>query len=76
MPIASLDLVALGDTIVPVVIWMLIATVLLVGAMKLFDLMTPGKLHEQVFHDKNVAAAVVYGAALIAFAIVISASMH
>ena len=76
MLLAIVDLASLGATLVPVVIWTLIASVLLVLAMKLFDLMTPGKLHEQVFRDKNVAAAIVYGAALVAFAIVICASMH
>jgi putative membrane protein len=56
--------------------WTLFGVVLSVVALKFFDLITPGKLWEQVFKDRNMAAAVVYGAALVASAIIIASAMH
>ena len=76
MTLALLDWGGFGATALQVTAWTVLAAALLVGALKVFDLLTPGKLHDQVFTERNVAAAVVYGAALIAFAIVISAAMH
>ena len=63
-------------SIVSVVLWTLFAVVLLAGAMKIFDFLTPGKLEDQVFKDQNTAAAIVYGGAFVAFAIVIASAMH
>jgi uncharacterized membrane protein YjfL (UPF0719 family) len=56
--------------------WAFFGIVLCVAALKLFDLITPGKLQDQVFKDGNTAAAVVYGAALLASAIIIASAMH
>jgi uncharacterized membrane protein YjfL (UPF0719 family) len=56
--------------------WTLLACCLLIVSMKLFDLLTPGKLAEHVFKDGNIAAAIVYGSALIALAVVIASAMH
>ncbi|HVU36446.1 MAG TPA: DUF350 domain-containing protein [Opitutaceae bacterium] len=56
--------------------WTLFGCILLVLALKLFDALTPGKLQEQVFRDRNTSAAVVYGAALVGFAIIIASAMH
>jgi uncharacterized membrane protein YjfL (UPF0719 family) len=63
-------------SVISVALWTLFAVVLLAGAMKLFDLLTPGKLEEHVFKDQNVAAATVYAGAFVAFAIVIASAMH
>ena len=56
--------------------WAFFGVVLCVAALKLFDLITPGKLEVQVFKDGNTAAAIVYGAALLASAIIIASAMH
>lgn len=56
--------------------WVLFACFLLVAGLKLFDLLTPGKLHDQVFGDRNVAASVVYGSVVIALAIIIASALH
>lgn len=64
------------SSVLSVVLWTLIAVVLLAGAMRLFDLLTPGKLEDHVFKDENTSAAIVYGCAFIAFAIVIASAMH
>ena len=63
-------------TAAAVVGWVLFGCILLVGAMKIFDLLTPGKLEQLVFAEKNVAAAVVYSGALLAIAVVIASAMH
>ena len=63
-------------TIASVAGWALFGVVLCVVALKLFDLITPGKLHEHVFKDGNTAAAIVYGSALIASGIIIASAMH
>jgi uncharacterized membrane protein YjfL (UPF0719 family) len=56
--------------------WAFFGIVLCVAALRLFDLITPGRLQEQVFKDGNTAAAIVYGAALLASAIIIASAMH
>ncbi len=56
--------------------WALFGIVLCVISLKLFDLITPGRLQDQVFKDANTAAAIVYGAALLASAIIIASAMH
>ena len=62
--------------VLAVALWALIGSVLLILGVKLIDKLTPGKLEEHVFKDQNIAAAVVYGSALIALAIIISSAMH
>jgi uncharacterized membrane protein YjfL (UPF0719 family) len=66
----------LGATVLQVALWTVIGCLFLAGAMKLIDLLTPGKLQDQVFKDENVAAAIVYGAAFVGIAIVIASAMH
>ena len=56
--------------------WALFGILVCVAGLKLIDWLTPGKLEEQVFGEKNVAAALVYGAAFIAIAIIIHGAMH
>jgi uncharacterized membrane protein YjfL (UPF0719 family) len=56
--------------------WAIFGVVLCVISLKIFDLITPGKLQEHVFKDENTAAAIVYGAALVASAIIIASAMH
>jgi len=59
-----------------VTLWVLFGCLLLVGGLKLVDWLTPGKLEQQVFIEKNLAAAVVYGGAFVAIAIIIASAMH
>jgi uncharacterized membrane protein YjfL (UPF0719 family) len=56
--------------------WAFFGIVLSVAALRLFDLITPGRLQDQVFKEGNTAAAIVYGAALLASAIIIASAMH
>ena len=61
---------------VQVALWAFYAVGLCVVSLKLFDKLTPGKLEDHVFKDQNIAAAVVYAGAFVAFAIVIASAMH
>jgi uncharacterized membrane protein YjfL (UPF0719 family) len=56
--------------------WAIFGVLLSVLALKLFDLLTPGKLEVLVFKEGNTAAAIVYGAALITCGIIIASAMH
>ncbi|MCS6242992.1 MAG: DUF350 domain-containing protein [Opitutus sp.] len=56
--------------------WAIFGVFLSVIALKIFDLITPGKLEVLVFKDGNTAAAIVYGAALITCGIIIASAMH
>lgn len=56
--------------------WAFLGVILTVCSLKLFDLITPGNLHEQVFKDRNQAAATVYAAALLSSAIIIASALH
>jgi uncharacterized membrane protein YjfL (UPF0719 family) len=42
---------------------------------KLFDLCTPGRLHDEIIQNKNVAAAIVGGAVILGVSIIVAASM-
>lgn len=64
------------STIASVTGWALFGVLLSVGSLKLYDLLTPGDLHKQVFVDGNQAAATVYGAALIGFALIVASAIH
>jgi len=75
-PSARMNLMSHLHSILVVAAWALIGSILLIVGVKLIDLLTPGKLEEHVFKDQNVAAAVVYGCALIAIAIIIASAMH
>jgi uncharacterized membrane protein YjfL (UPF0719 family) len=42
---------------------------------KLFDKMTPGNLHQEIFEHKNVAAAVLAGSVIIGVSLILAAAM-
>ena len=50
---------------------------LLLGlAFKVFDWMTPTDLPDQIFREKNVAAAIMAGAFLVSLSLIIAAAIH
>jgi putative membrane protein len=57
-------------------VYAVLGGVLLLIAYRVFDAVTPRDLGEQIFHQGNVAAAVVVGAYLIALALIIAAAIH
>lgn len=42
---------------------------------KLFDKMTPGNLHKEIFENKNIAAAVLAGSVIIGVSLILAAAM-
>jgi uncharacterized membrane protein YjfL (UPF0719 family) len=42
---------------------------------RLFDKMTPGDMHKEIFENRNVAAAIVAAAVILGLSIIIAASM-
>jgi putative membrane protein len=42
---------------------------------KLFDKMTPGNLHQEIFENKNIAAAVLAGSVIIGVSLILAAAM-
>ena len=67
------------DTVLPnmllSLIFALLGFVLLFLGFKVFDWLTPTDLAKSVFHDGNVAAAILAGAFIVALAMVVAASI-
>lgn len=57
------------------IIYAIIGVLLLVGAFKVKDWLLPGKLSDQLIHDKNTAVAIVTGAFILGVAIIIAAAI-
>ena len=53
-----------------------IGIVMAIIGFKLFDMMTPGKLDEEILQKQNTAAAILAGAFLIGICIIIAAAIH
>lgn len=65
----------LANDILAVVIYSLLGIVILAVALVIVDKMTPGTLWKELIEEHNTALAIVMGAVVIAFAIVISAAI-
>ena len=65
----------LANDILAVVIYSLLGIVILAVALVIVDRMTPGTLWKELIEEHNTALAIVMGAVVIAFAIVISAAI-
>ena len=48
---------------------------LAVAGYKLFDKLTPGDLHREIFEQKNIAAAILAGSVILGVAMILSAAM-
>ncbi len=67
--------VSLGQGLLYMVIFALVGIALAILGYKLFDWATPGKLHEEIIQNKNVAAALVGGAVIIGVCIIVAAAI-
>jgi uncharacterized membrane protein YjfL (UPF0719 family) len=74
---ASLDwhAASLGQAVLYTVLFSLLGIGLAVVGYKIFDLCTPGDLHEEIIKNRNVAAAIVGGAVIIGVSVVIAAAI-
>ncbi len=65
----------LASDILAVVIYSLLGIVILAVALVIVDRMTPGTLWKELIEEHNTALAILMGAVVIAFGIVISAAI-
>jgi len=67
--------VSLGQGLFYMVIFAVVGIALAILGYKLFDLATPGKLHEEIIQNKNIAAALVGGSVIIGVCIIVAAAI-
>jgi uncharacterized membrane protein YjfL (UPF0719 family) len=72
---ASWHASSLAEALFYTAIFSLAGTFLAIIGYKLFDYCTPGKLHEEIIKNRNLAAAVVGGAVIIGVSIVVAAAI-
>jgi uncharacterized membrane protein YjfL (UPF0719 family) len=65
----------LSGDILAVIIYSLLGIVILALALVVVDRLTPGTLWKELIEEHNVALAILMGAVVIAFSIVISAAI-
>jgi uncharacterized membrane protein YjfL (UPF0719 family) len=53
-----------------------IGIVLAIGGFKLFDLLTPGKLDEEIIQKQNMPAAVIGAAIILGICIIVASAIH
>ena len=66
---------SLTDALIGTAVFTLAGVLLAVAGYKLFDLCTPGNLHEEIVKNRNLAAAVVGAAVIIGVCIVVAAAI-
>lgn len=66
---------SLGEALFHTVLFGLVGVVLAIVGYKLFDLVTPGKLHHEILQNKNVAAAIVGAAVILGVCVLVAAAM-
>lgn len=57
-------------------VYSLAGVILALLAYKVFDLCTPGNLHQEILENKNVAAAVIGGAVIIGVSVIVAAAIQ
>ncbi len=65
----------LGEAIWHTALFAGLGVLLAIIGYKLFDLATPGKLHEEILQNKNVAAAIIGAAVIIGVCLLVAAAM-
>lgn len=66
---------SLGQAVLYTVLFSLLGIGLAIVGYKLFDLCTPGKLHEEIFKNRNTAAALLGASVIIGVSIVVAAAI-
>lgn len=65
----------LGGAVLSMAAFALAGIVLAIAGYKLFDLCTPGDLHEEIVKNRNVAAGIIGAAIIVGVCIVVAASI-
>ncbi len=66
----------LGFSLLNVVIYAAVGIVLAVIGFKIIDILTPGKLGEEILQKQNIAAAILAGAFILGICIIVAAAVH
>lgn len=66
---------SLAEALLYTAIFSVAGTLLAIVGYKLFDLCTPGNLHEEIVKNKNLAAALVGAAVIVGVSIVVAAAI-
>ena len=57
------------------VVYAFVGLALAIVGYKLFDLCTPGNLHEEIVKNRNTAAAIIGGAIIVGVSVIVAASI-
>jgi putative membrane protein len=66
---------SLGEALLYTAVFSLAGTLLAIVGYKLFDLCTPGNLHEEIVKNRNLAAAIIGAAIILGVCIVVAAAI-
>jgi len=66
---------SLGEAVWHTALFALLGVVLAIVGYKIFDLATPGKLHQEILQNKNVAAAIIGAAVILGVSVLVAAAM-
>jgi uncharacterized membrane protein YjfL (UPF0719 family) len=66
---------SLTEALLYTALFSLAGTVLAIIGYKLFDICTPGKLHEEIIQNRNLAAAIIGAAVILGVCIVVAAAI-
>ncbi len=64
-----------GEAVWQTAAFAILGVILAIIGYKVFDLVTPGKLHHEILQNKNIAAAIVGAAIVIGVCILVAAAM-
>ncbi len=66
----------LGNGVFNVLVFAILGIVLAIVGFKLFDMLTPGKLDDEILQKQNIAAAILAGAFILGICIIVAAAIH
>ena len=64
------------EVLVVSIVYAVIGIAILLVAYRLFDVFTPTKIGDSIFHEKNVAAAIAVGAYMLGVAVIVAAALQ
>jgi len=77
LPIAASECLRdLASSMGATLLWVIFGVLIAVAALKVFDVLTPGKLADQVFKERSVSAAIVYGAVFLGVCLIVASAIH
>jgi len=66
----------LGNGVLNVTVYAIVGIVLAVLGFKIIDLLTPGKMGDEILQKQNIAAAILAGAFILGICIIVAAAVH